>query len=711
MDANASPLDRLADRAGIALVYHDLDGQPHHPDEAGKRSLLAAMGIRSDTDAEIAAALSTLEQADARPLPPVLVAAEGATISVPLALPTNWPRGPLAWRVETEDGEVLEGTVPAPDAGALVIAPAAPLPLGYHRLELDLGDAPAATTLIVAPTRAFGLADLGIDRRLWGVAAPLYGLRSARNWGIGDFADLDNLVQSAVEAGAALVGINPVHALFRAEPSRISPYSPSSRLYLNPLHLALDAVPVEFPDAPPANLAALRDAGLVDYPAVAAAKFARLEDLYRRFNTDPGDDEIAASFLAFRDAEAPSLHRFAVFEALSEQFDGPGQVRWQDWPAAYRDPDSQAVETFAEQRADRVGFAQFLQWLSDFQLKAVQHRALSSGMPVGLYGDLAVGVDPGGADVWADQEFYGHGVSLGAPPDQFSPAGQEWGLAPLLPRALREAAYAPFAAVLQRAMRHVGALRIDHALGLERCFWVPDHEAAAGSYVRYPLHDLLAVIRLESHRNRCLVIGEDLGNVPQGLRDSLGESGLLGYRVFAFERDHAGAFRACADYASDSLAAAATHDLPTCKGHWSGRDIDWRARIGHLGSDEEVARVRAERVETNRAILHRLAEEGLLPDGLDPESPPAEMPDAVLDAIHRFLARTPSAIAIVQYEDMLGEIEQPNLPGTVDEHPNWRRRPGPLVERLGGEAGWHRLAAIMRQERDTAARQTANRGD
>jgi len=706
MEEDRTPLDRLARRAGIALSYYNLSGELQLIGDDSKRALLAAMGIDAETDAGIADALATMDRGAGHPLPPVVIATAGGGVTVPLHLSPCRAAGPIDWTVETEAGETHHGQAmpEGDDAPALQLSLAEPLPAGYHSLTLDLPDGLATTDLIVAPARAFGLADLDCPDRVWGVAAPLYGLRSSRNWGIGDFADLDAFAEIAAAAGAALVGINPVHALVPSRPDRFSPYSPSSRLFNNPLHVALDAVPVDGAEDPgPAQtLAALRAADFLDYPAVAAVKSERLDALYRRFRSGTGfESAIAASFQTYVRNEGVALYRHALFEALSERFGAPSYERWQDWPAPYRSPDTPEVEAFAADHEDRIERAMFLQWLAEYQLAAVQERALSRGMPIGLYGDLAVDVDPGGADVWAAQAFYAHGVSLGAPPDQFSPTGQEWGLVPLLPGALFDAAYSPFIAVLQRAMRHVGALRIDHALGLERCFWVPADGAAAGSYVRYPADDLLAIIRLESHRNRCVVIGEDLGNVPPTLRTALGDSGLLGYRVFAFEREGDGSFRSQGAYPPASLASATTHDLPTSRGYWNECDIDWRLRVGHL-DDAAADGARSERSEARRAILRRLAAEDLLPDGLDPENPPAEMPQSVLEAIHRFLAATPAAIAMVQFEDMVSEIEQANLPGTVDKHPNWRRRPGPPLEDLAAAPDWQRLAAVMAEARGGA---------
>ena len=306
-------------------------------------------------------------------------------------------------------------------------------------------------------------------------------------------------------------------------------------------------------------------------------------------------------------------------------------------------------------------------------------------MALGLYLDLAVGVDPAGADAWAEPETVARGVRIGAPPDDFSPKGQDWGLAPLAPHALRAQAYAPFAQLLRQAMRHAGALRIDHVLGLRRSYWLPPERDLPGAYVRYPLDDLLGLIALESRRQGCVVIGEDLGTVPEGFRETLTEAGLLGCRVLYFEQDEAGEFRRSASYPAACLASISTHDLPTLAGFWAGRDVDWRERLGLFRDPGQAGRDRAERGVLRARLLRLLAAEGLLPEGLDPAAPPRELPWSVVLALHRLLARSPAEIVVMQLEDAQGVVEQPNLPGTIGEHPNWQRKLALPLEALAGD--------------------------
>jgi 4-alpha-glucanotransferase len=706
----------LAKLYGIERSYRDIWGRRHLTSAASERALLATMGVPAADDAEVEASLAAAERAAWRePLPPVVVtrpARPSATVTLPE------PAGRLAWSVRTEAGRILSGE--ADPASLRVVDSAAidgtrhrryrlplpPLPIGYHQLEL--ADATASTRLIVAPSRAFGVADLGAGDRLWGITAPLYGLRSETGWGIGDFADLGELARLCGGLGAAFVGINPIHAQLPAAPERYSPYSPSSRRFLNVLLIANEQVPelahgeaaqalLASPDFQ-ARLKRARGAELIDYPAVAALKLEALALLFERFRAQARSPRRAA-FEAFRREAGPRLERQALFDALFEHFHGqdPRHHTWQTWPLPYRDAASAEVARFAAAHRERVAFFAWLQWLAEEQLEQAQRQA-ATGMPLGLYLDLAVGVSPDGAEAWADRDSIVAGVSLGAPPDEFNEAGQNWGLAPLSPHALRARAYAPITEILRSGMRHAGALRIDHILGLQRSFWWPAG-GAPGAYVRQPVDDLLGVVALESHRHRCVVVGEDLGTVPGGLRRLLDRTGVLGCSVLYFERKQDGSFRRAATYRSRSIASIGTHDLPTLAGFWAGRDIDWRERLGLFGDAGQAEHERRARRTELAGLLRLLEAEGLLPQGIDPEAPPDDLPWPVAVALHRMLARAPALLMALQIEDALGAIEQANLPGTIDRHPNWRRRLEPSTAGFGRAQRLQELAAAITGER------------
>ena len=726
MSDRRTRLARLARLYGIERSYRDIWGRRHVASAASERALLAAMGVPATSEAEVESSLVAAESAAWRePLPPVIV----TRTTRPSALVTlPEPAGRLAWSVRTEAGPILRGEIQADslrvvDSAAIDGAryqrfrlPLPRLPIGYHRLEL--ADEPASTCLIVAPRRAFGIADLGAADRLWGVTAPLYGLRSETGWGIGDLADLGRLAELSGGLGAAFVGINPIHAQLPTAPERYSPYSPSSRRFFNVLLIAIEQMPeLAHSEAAQALLASAdfearleqaRGAELIDYPAVAALKLEALELLFEGLRARPQSPRWTA-FEAFRREAGPRLERQALFDALFEHFHGqdPAHHTWRTWPLPYQDAASAEVARFAAAHRDRVAFFAWLQWLAEEQLEQAQRQA-STVMPLGLYLDLAVGVTPDGAEAWADRDSIVAGASLGAPPDEFNEAGQNWGLAPLSPHGLRVRAYAPIIEILRSGMRHAGALRIDHILGLQRSFWWPAG-GAPGAYVRQPVDDLLGVVALESHRQRCVVVGEDLGTVPAGLRRLLDRTGVLGCSVLYFEREQDGSFRQAAGYRSRSIASIGTHDLPTLAGFWAGRDIDWRERLGLYGDPAQGERERGARRAELTALLRLLESEGLLPQGIDPSAPPDDLPWPVAVALHRMLAGSPALLMALQLEDALGAIEQANLPGTIDQHPNWRRRLEPSMARLGRVHRLQELAAAIAGERPQAGQSVAKR--
>jgi (1->4)-alpha-D-glucan 1-alpha-D-glucosylmutase len=489
-------------------------------------------------------------------------------------------------------------------------------------------------------------------------------------------------------------------------------------MFLNVLYLDVEAI-AEFEHcakarehvAAPAfqaSLAALRAAPLVDHAGVAARKLPVLAILYAQARRDARAHASSrwAAFDAFKTAGGEALRRQALFDALQSHFFARDASvwGWPAWPDAYRDPDSAAIVAFADQHAERIDFFAWLQWQADLQRASVAERARQCGLRVGLYTDLAVSIDRGGAESWANQPLYAAQASVGAPPDAFNVQGQDWGLPPMIPQRLRDAGYAPFIATLRANMRAAGALRIDHAMGLLRLYWVPSGARAAhGAYVRYPLEDLLGLLALESERHRCLVIGEDLGTVPDEARAALGADDVLSYRVLLFERDAGGDFKPPAQYPEAALATASTHDLPTLAGWWEGHDIALRAAHGHLGPHADASGERAARIGDRGRLLAALARAGLLPAGtpVDPGAVPALTP-ALADALQTYLARTPCALFVVQPEDVFGVIEQANLPGTTSEHPNWRRKLPVPLEQFAADGRLHALASRIAAERPQA---------
>ena len=539
--------------------------------------------------------------------------------------------------------------------------------------------------------------------RRFGLAAHLYALRRAGDIGVGDFTTLARAAEATARAGGSLVGVNPLHALFGEDRERASPYHPSDRRFLDPLYIDVAAVPDLAVSAEARALLdrfAPRITGLearshVDYAGVWDVKRAVLAACFAAFAQRAPDDALAAEFDRFVAAGGTSLARFALFEAIAATHP---RVPWQQWPDGLRTPDARGAAAFAAHHAPAVRFALYLQWQADRQLAAAAARARQAGLAFGFYRDLAVGAAPDGAEVWANPAAFACGVSIGAPPDPFSPSGQVWCLPPPNPHAIRASGAAGWRELLAANMRHAGALRIDHVMGLARLFWVPDGATATdGAYVDYPLALQLSVLAQQSASARCIVVGEDLGTVPDGFRDRLAAADVLSYRVLWFEREGAG-FLPPGGYPPRAVACVSTHDLPTIAGWWRGADVDEKEALGLLAADAAAA-----------ARSDRQAERGMLATALDRAGiarvDPAAAPDAALAAaIHGFIGAAPSALAVAQADDLAGATTALNLPATDQARPNWRRRIDVDVDALWATETGARTAAAF------AARATGGRG-
>ncbi len=708
-------LRRLARAAGIEERYWDGLGTQRDLQETTARALLGALDFDAGGDADADAAVRRLaDDALTMPLPPVIVLRAGEPVVVTVSLPPQQAGEPVAWQIVSEDGRRDVGTFVASqltptDAGEtggrrytryrLPLLPA--LAGGYYRVRLPSLGAEAA--LIVAPPRCHIPPALNAGARCWGFAVQLYALRSARNWGIGDFSDLAVLAAAAGAAGAAFIGLNPLHARHLVRPDEASPYAPSSRLFLDPLYIDVEAVDgfAACADARAAiaaktfqsELARRRAQPLVDYAGVTALKLPLLEKLFAHFRNS-GDAAQQARFREFRMHNGQALERFAEFEALRLHLAAASgsTPNWREWPAEYRDPGGNALAAFRREFAERIEFQMYLQWLASLQLQRAADAARDAGMAIGLYRDVAVGAAHDSAETWTDQALFAHEVSVGAPPDMLNRQGQTWGLPPWKPRALAAGGYAAFRELLAANMRGAGALRIDHVMALTRLFWIPEGmQGADGGYVRNDFETLLAIVALESERNQCMVIGEDLGSVPDGLRARLREAGLLSYRVLVYERHWQGDGSFCHphEYPPQSLATVATHDMPTMAEFWRGGDIARRAALGMYPGDQHCDEDYARRDGERAGLLRLLAEIGL---------PPADATDAsaVIESLHAAVARTAAMLAVVQLDDLLGETEPVNIPGTWREYANWRRKLGTPLEEVIRDARWARLAAIMR---------------
>jgi 4-alpha-glucanotransferase len=549
------------------------------------------------------------------------------------------------------------------------------LPPGVYGLRLtDAAGIAEEVPLVSAPARAFA----GDFDRGWLLAVQLYGVRSTRNWGMGDFTDLTELIELAHRMGADGVGLNPLHALFDDKPGDCSPYSPNSRLFLNALYIDVDAIPEYRENAVPAvaeTTPRLRQSETVDYLAVAALKWPALRAAFKAFKAKAAPER-RADFEKFRTERGTLLSHFACFEALRHKLGTP----WWEWPAEWRMPDEAACARLREgPEANEIAFVEFVQWNADCQLAACKARADALGMKVGLYLDVAVGVQSNGFDAWNEQGAISRMLGVGAPPDPLAPAGQDWGLAGYNAIGLEQRSFEPFRQMLQASMRHAGAIRLDHVMGLMRLYLVPrGFGPRDGVYVPMPFEAMLAVTALESDANRCVVIGEDLGTVPEGFRDRTRDWGIWSYLVMMFERDGNGAFHGIDYYLPDALVTFNTHDLATYAGWRHFADLKLKRSLGFDPG------------ETDDDRWHALAM-------LDQVLGQHGIQDNDFDAIAEFLARTKSRLMAIELEDLLELREQPNVPGTIDEHPNWRRRMPLCIDEIAAQVDVEGLQAATRE--------------
>lgn len=673
-------LTDLARQYGLGESYYDYRGEFRRFSDAARGAILQAMGALEDG----------VNSAALPPALPVQVRTqEESFIDIPLTdvrADSN-----LQLQVITEANQSMTvahaiGHLQQVSDGHYRVPLPADLPLGYHQLEVRV-DArhTMGCALIIAPPRCYEPPLIQQGRRLWGLSIQLYTLRSEHNWGIGDFADLKELIRIAAPTGCNTIGLNPLHALRPADPAHISPYSPSHRDFLNVLYIAPTAVP-EYRECPIAqafvseqgdqfNL--LRASTVVLYSAVANAKFQAFRALYDTFHAEHLTNNTlrAQAFHRFVERSGEALRLHALYDALDQHFSAqPGRSwGWRSWPDAFHDPRGEAVRQFAAEHAAQVDYFMYLQWLARTQLDEAQLLARESGMTLGLYGDVAVGVDPNGSEVWSNRTLYVDGVAVGAPPDPLALKGQDWGIPPQHPVRLTTQAYQPFIHMLRANMQSAGALRIDHVMTLCRLWWVPrGFESTDGVYVYYPLDDLMKLVALESVRNRCLVIGEDLGTVPDAMRHAMERFGLYHYKVLFFEKGHDGQFIAPHDYVPRALAVVTTHDLPPFKSWWQGDDIALRDQLKQYPDQATFERVQHERDHDRRLLLEALTRAALWQWQAHEPLPPYSL--ALTRAAYLYAALSPAALLVVQPEDLLGMIDPVNVPGTSTEHANWQRK-------------------------------------
>lgn len=702
--ANPELVDKLAYLRNVSSTFVDYRGVTTQVAQSNVTRILAAMGYDPENTERLQQLAEKLDQSQwMLRLEPVVVVNPLRSLDVNLYMSRSECTGSGYWRIDFEqDQPALEGrfdpneleqtgdywigdtchvrrTLPLPDD----------LVTGYHRLTVTLAERTDETALIITPPTSFQPEAMARGDRIWGTAIQLYTLRSSENWGMGDFGDLARLVDQLADQGADVIGLNPVHALYPINPEHASPYSPSNRSFINPLYTAIEDVPefaralaLKVEVAGPAfqaELQRLREQPEVDYNGVCAIKYRAMSALYDVFKRqhlgqDTGRDR---AFMAFVAQQGEPLREHATFEALLAHFNKQDSAAWgwPCWPDAFQDHHSQAVRDFAAGHYDDITYFQYLQFIVDEQLQAIDCQARARGMRIGLYRDLAVGADRGGAEVWGNRESFCLNAAVGAPPDALGPNGQNWGLPPFDPIKLKSDGYRSFITLLRNNMRACGALRIDHAMSLLRLWWCPPGESAAfGAYVYYDLYDLLGILNLESQRNQCMVIAEDLGTVPDEVVDIFPRAELYSNKVFYFEMSD-GVCTEPDDYAQKALAIVCNHDMPTVHAFWAMSDLDLRKQLGMFATDADFQGERNARNVAKQAILDALAKYQRLPAGISGEAD--NVPEMTLPlclAIHEHLASCGSQIVAIQLEDLMLINSPVNIPGTSDEYPNWRRK-------------------------------------
>lgn len=707
---------RAAAEAAVDTSYWDIFGNQHHSTREALQAMLRSLGRNVDSFESLEnERRCRFAQNIESVLPATCVVSENdkcVSLSVFSGPPVS-----LDYRIDLEDGTNLSGTVNTaklPETCLTVLDDRrwstyrfrlpAEVPLGYHTISIAInGNAVALSQLIVCPDRCYFPEPLANGGRTAGFNVALYGLRSERNWGCGDFSDLRVLITWARQnVGFSFIGLNPLHALHNRTPYNTSPYLPLSMYYKNFIYIDIESVP-EFQNSRCARglvaspriqnqIRDLRDSEFVEYAQVARLKLRFLKVLYRQFRRERGREVTPRSvaFAAYCEREGDLLSRFALYCALDETLHKQNRNlwTWRDWPAPYQTPDSPESQTFAREHSCSVEFYKYIQFVIEEQLVAAQQHALDAGMSIGLYHDLAVATDNCGSDLWSTRDHYVTGCRVGAPPDDFSPQGQDWGFPPPNKEVHRAEGYRLYRESIRKIVRHGGALRIDHVMRLYRLFWVPPGMGPAqGSYVRDYAEDLLRVLALESVRSRNIIVGEDLGTITDEMRDLFTRFGILSYRLFPFEKNYqTGCFRHSFEYPRQALVSSSTHDLPTLAGFWQNSDIEARRKSGL--ADEASSRNQIhDRQREKQAMLDLLHSENLLPAHYTREASSLNWLDGDLhNAVIGFLARVPSLLLLLNQEDFTKETDQQNLPGSTFQYPNWQRKMRVAVNELTSRA-------------------------
>ena len=739
-------ITELSDLCGIIPEYWDIFGNKKITSPETRKAVLKAMKISVESDEEIQKEIALCKTGHwkgfAGPVHVLSVNEQPRRIPLYLAVEEGQEAGfILSWSIENEDKpsgvsrsrlrEKKGEDIPVEEVRwidgkryiKIFLVDDEPRAIGYYLLTVECRHpekkSPAEKKAYKKKSRIILTPDAcyipgGLEKeRAWGVSLNLYSIRSTRNWGIGDFADLKKTVAWVAGLQGDCVGINPLHAIPNTKPFGISPYSPISRLYKNYIYLDVENVEevVESKKIQKQiatkryrkELQEARQSEFIDYEKIAVLKEKALRQAFEIFysrhylrNTRRGQD-----FQQYVRKEGSVLETFALFMALREHFQKTGKgYSWNNWPKAYHRPSGKAVRTFRETHEKEVLYYQYLQWLIDGQLRDVAEEAKNHRMKIGLYHDLAVGSIGGGSDAWNYHDVIAGDADLGAPPDDFNINGQNWGFPPFIPEKMKEIGYELFIQTIRKNMKYGGAIRIDHALGLFRLFWVPKGmQPEEGAYVSCASEDLVRIIALESVRNKTVVIAEDLGTIGEHVRETLQQYKMLSYRLFYFERNYPDpSFLAPDKYPELALCAVTTHDLPTLYGYWSGRDLKVKKQLGLFQDDNQWQKYLQERERDKKLILSVMKSVRAVPDEYpsDPSWIP-EMTPELCTAIYKFLSFTPCKLLMVSLDDILGTPDQQNMPGTVDEHPNWMQKTPVILDDITKDGQFRELSGMLKK--------------
>jgi len=729
----SSLLEQLVEYRGIESHYNDAWGRPTNIATATKTKLLSAMGYQVDEpNLLLKQVQENSNNAWLSVLNPVQVLRVAENLQIVVRLPIELVTDEYIAHINTELGEIIEHRFVPIDCQLVNVAHIediefqeylidipVTLPLGYHSLSLVIDDDELGSMrLIIAPSSCYKPEALLQGQKVWGISVQLYCLRSDNNWGVGDFSDLSFLVEKLAKQGAQFVGLNPIHALYPANPSACSPYGPSSRRWLNFIYIDVTALDgyqqastqavvndIDFQQ----KLQKARSTDLVDYELVTELKLNALEKVFAHQNSQylSKNTKLNKIFKAFVVEGGESLKTLAVYDALQESLVAQQKPSsgWPVFPKELSDFYNPAVKTFSKKNAKRVKFFLWLQWQAALQLEQANQVAEQNNMSIGLYRDLAVGVSEGSAEIWGNKELYCTKASIGAPPDILGPLGQNWGLPPMDPEKLYEQQYQPIIELFDANMRATGALRIDHVMALLRLWWVAKgDDAKEGGYVYYPVDDLLAILALESHRHQSLVIGEDLGTVPDEIRTKLAENGVYSYRVFFFEQADDGGFFSPAHYPEQSMSTLTTHDMPTLTGYWHCDDLALGKKLGLYPTDEILSTLYTSRHENKQSILDTLHGHHSVNDEVGRNGHNVAMSKALNFGMQLHMAAGSSALLSLQLEDWL-EMDKPvNIPGTFNEYPNWRRKLSRNLQDIFNDSSLNNLAANLTEARQHSSK-------